>query len=314
MEEERKSLNFLEKYRDKDTRKLKQFTATQFMEMWRHYDNDGNGYIEGEELNTFLREFVSSIIPGCIGPEVVSDEMLRDTKEELLGAYDDNDDQRLEIGEMAELLPLEESFLLLFRRDNPLESSVEFMRIWKQFDKDNSGYIDGDELKAFLDYMLKENETSVPPDKLAEYTETILNLFDKNGDGKLQLSEMARLMPVRTNHLSRPLLKNASKLTKFDIDMVFRKYDTDRNGSIENEELQGFLKDLLEFTGEEYDEKRMQEMTEIILSNWDVDHDGKIGKEELRMILLEQSRTAQEDEVARQAEELERMAREAALG
>lgn len=313
MEDRRKSINFLEKYRDKDTRSLKQFTATQFMEVWRHYDNDGNGYIEGEELNAFLREFVSSIIPGCIGPEVVSDEMLRDTKEELLGAYDENDDQRIEIGEMAELLPLEESFLLLFRRDNPLDSSVEFMRIWKRFDEDNSGYIDGDELKAFLEYMLQENGQTVTPDKLAEYTDTILKLFDKNGDGKLQLSEMARLMPVRTNHLSRPLLKNASKLTKFDIDMVFRKYDTDKNGSIENEELQGFLKDLLEFTGEEYDEKRMQEMTEIILGNWDVDHDGKIGKEELRMILLEQSRTAQEDEVARRAEEMEMLAREAAM-
>ena len=31
--------------------------------------------------------------------------------------------------QLAQLLPLEESFLLLFRFDNPLESSVEFMKV-----------------------------------------------------------------------------------------------------------------------------------------------------------------------------------------
>jgi hypothetical protein len=31
--------------------------------VWNHYDTDGNGYIEGEELDGFLREFVSSVNP-----------------------------------------------------------------------------------------------------------------------------------------------------------------------------------------------------------------------------------------------------------
>ena len=30
---------------------------------------------------------------------------------------------------MAQLLPMEENFLLLFRFDNPLDSSVEFMKV-----------------------------------------------------------------------------------------------------------------------------------------------------------------------------------------
>ena len=49
---------------------------------------------------------------------------------------------------MAQLLPIEENFFLLFRIDNPLESSVEFMKLWYQYDSDKSGYIEADELKV----------------------------------------------------------------------------------------------------------------------------------------------------------------------
>ena len=32
-------------------------------QVWEHYDTDGNGFIEGDELDDFLREFVSSVYP-----------------------------------------------------------------------------------------------------------------------------------------------------------------------------------------------------------------------------------------------------------
>ena len=74
---------------------------------------------------------------------------------------------------------MEENFLLLFRFDNPLDSSVEFMKvihsfsllrhtqhallgillliisfflivkIWREYDSDGSGYIEADELKVW---------------------------------------------------------------------------------------------------------------------------------------------------------------------
>lgn len=37
---------------------------------------------------------------------------------------------------MAQLLPIEENFFLLFRIDNPLESSVEFMKVDLNMKKD----------------------------------------------------------------------------------------------------------------------------------------------------------------------------------
>lgn len=97
---------------------------------------------------------------------------------------------------------MEENFLLLFRFDNPLESSVEFMKvsysinhltdetlpivfitscfwqIWREYDSDNSGYIEADELKNFLRDLLKEAKkiNDVSEDKLIEYTDTMVSL------------------------------------------------------------------------------------------------------------------------------------------
>ena len=34
--------NFLRQFRDKDSRELQQLSAAQFMEVWEHYDDDGN--------------------------------------------------------------------------------------------------------------------------------------------------------------------------------------------------------------------------------------------------------------------------------
>lgn len=67
---------------------------------------------------------------------------------------------------------------------------------------DSSGYIDSDELKNFLrDLLLKQQSSSsgnkhrsnsINDEKLEEYTQTLLKIFDQNKDGKLQLSEMTR--------------------------------------------------------------------------------------------------------------------------
>lgn len=77
--------------------------------------------------------------------------------------------------QLAEILPTEENFLLLFRKDNPLESSVDFMKVWKQFDTDCSGYIEADELKQFIKALLNRRQgNKVTEEKLIEYTDTIV--------------------------------------------------------------------------------------------------------------------------------------------
>ncbi|CAF1665088.1 unnamed protein product [Rotaria magnacalcarata] len=204
----RKKENFLQQFRDEQSRELKQLTATQFMEIWSHYDVDGNGYIEGNELDNLLQELASSVNISDLSSELVPENVFRELKECFLDAYDDNADGRIEIGELAEILPTEENFLLLFRKDNPLESSVDFMRVWKQFDKDCSGYIEADELKLFIKTLISARKgNNASEEKLIEYTDSILQIFDTNRDGKLQFTEMTKLLPVKENFLLRPVFK-----------------------------------------------------------------------------------------------------------
>ncbi|XP_034256079.1 calbindin-32 isoform X1 [Thrips palmi] len=295
-----KATNFMRQYRDPQSRELRKLSAHQFMEVWSHYDKDGNGYIEGTELDGFLREFVSSANATDVSPEAMSDAMLLELKQCFMEAYDDNQDGKIDIRELAQLLPMEENFLLLFRFDNPLDSSVEFMKIWREYDTDGSGYIEADELKNFLRDLLKEAKINdVSEDKLIEYTDTMLQVFDANHDGRLQLSEMAKLLPVKENFLCRQIFKQgmegATKLTKDDIERVFSLYDRDNNGTIENEELRGFLKDLLELVKKDYDATDLREFEETILQGVDYNKDGKINKKELTMILLALAKHNTED-------------------
>ncbi|XP_022193256.2 calbindin-32 isoform X1 [Nilaparvata lugens] len=297
-----RATNFMRQYRDPQSRELKKLSANQFMDVWSHYDKDGNGYIEGTELDGFLREFVSSANAADVGPEAVSDAMMVELKQCFMEAYDDNQDGKIDIRELAQLLPMEENFLLLFRFDNPLESSVEFMKIWREYDTDGSGYIEADELKNFLRDLLKEAKriNDVTEDKLIEYTDTMLQVFDSNKDGRLQLSEMAKLLPVKENFLCRQVFKDgiegATKLTKDDIERVFSLYDRDNNGTIENEELRGFLKDLLELVKKDYDAQDLQEFEETILRGVDYNQSGKVNKKELTMILLALAKHNQDEE------------------
>ncbi|CAH8603423.1 unnamed protein product [Schistosoma mattheei] len=64
-----KSDNFLAQFKDINSNSLKYFTAAQFVEVWNHYDTDGNGYIEGSELDNFLREFIYSVFSEELGNE-----------------------------------------------------------------------------------------------------------------------------------------------------------------------------------------------------------------------------------------------------
>uniref|UniRef100_A0A1B0FCJ0 EF-hand domain-containing protein n=1 Tax=Glossina morsitans morsitans TaxID=37546 RepID=A0A1B0FCJ0_GLOMM len=141
-----KAHNFMRQYRDPESRELKKLSANQFMDVWAHYDKDGNGYIEGTELDGFLREFVASANATDVSPEAVTDTMLEELKSCFMEAYDDNQDGKIDIRE-----------------------------IWREYDTDNSGYIEADELKNFLRDLLKEAKkiNDVSEDKLIEYTDTM---------------------------------------------------------------------------------------------------------------------------------------------
>ncbi|XP_072925746.1 calretinin-like isoform X1 [Hemitrygon akajei] len=252
---------------------LAELTASQFLEVWKHYDADGNGYIEGKELENFIRELQRVRKGACVEIQM----------KEFMEKYDKNADGRIEMAELAQILPTEENFLLCFRQC--VRSSGEFMETWRKYDADCSGYIEANELKSFLRDLLKKANRHYDDKKLQEYTQTILKMFDANGDGKLGLSEMARLLPVQENFLLRFQDDRGSKGMKLnaeEFNAIFTFYDRDGNGYIDSQELDALLKDLYEKNKKEMDIKKMTAYKKNILS---LSHGGKLYRRELEMIL-----------------------------
>eukprot|EP00092_Neocalanus_flemingeri_P078778 GFUD01098048.1.p1 GENE.GFUD01098048.1~~GFUD01098048.1.p1 ORF type:complete len:115 (-),score=43.29 GFUD01098048.1:63-371(-) len=97
---------------------------------------------------------------------------------------------------------------------------------------------------------------------------------------------MAKLLPVKENFLTRQVFKESNNLTKEDIEKVFSLYDRDNSGEIENEELSGFLKDLLELVKNDYDTSDLADFSQTILMGCDTNKDGKVTKKELTLILM----------------------------
>lgn len=71
----------------------------------------------------------------------------------------------------------------------------------------------------------------------------------------------------------------------------------DNNGTIENEELRGFLKDLLELVKKDYDAQDLIDFEDTILRGGvGYDREGKISRKELTMILLALAKIPGQDE------------------
>uniref|UniRef100_A0A8D2ZF01 EF-hand domain-containing protein n=1 Tax=Scophthalmus maximus TaxID=52904 RepID=A0A8D2ZF01_SCOMX len=216
---------------------LAELTAAQFIDIWRHFDADGNGYIEGKELENFFKELEVARRGAGVDPTHAA---FKEKMKEFMANFDKNADGRIEMSELAQILPTEENFLLCFREF--VGSSSQFMAAWRRYDTDRSGYIESNELKGFLSDLLKKANRNYDDKKLKEYTQTILRMFDLNGDGKLGLSEMARLLPVQENFLLKFQVR--SHLTCFKLRSMRHKFIHDGNGYIDEQELDALLKDL----------------------------------------------------------------------
>ncbi|KAM6170944.1 calbindin isoform 2-T2 [Erethizon dorsatum] len=220
-------------------------TAKQFFEIWLHFDSDGSGYLEGKELQNLIQELLQA---------------------------------RKKAGLLAHVLPTEENFLLLFRCQQ-LKSCEEFMKTWRKYDTDHSGFIETEELKNFLKDLLEKANKTVDDTKLAEYTDLMLKLFDSNNDGKLELTEMARLLPVQENFL---LKFQGVKMCGKEFNKAFELYDQDGNGYIDENELDALLKDLCEKNKQDLDINNIPTYKKSIMALSD---GGKLYRTDLALIL-----------------------------
>uniref|UniRef100_A0A4W3HX07 Calbindin n=1 Tax=Callorhinchus milii TaxID=7868 RepID=A0A4W3HX07_CALMI len=220
----------------------------------------GRGYIEGRELQSFIRELQQA--RKATGSE------LSDGMKALVEKYDQSADGKIEMADLAQILPTEENFFLFFRQQ--LKSSAEFMETWRIFDADHSGFIEADELKSFLRDLLKKANRPFDEVKLEEYTQTTLKMFDSNNDGKLGLAEMARLLPDKENFLLR-----------FQVG-GYLSHEIDGNGYIDENELDALLKHLCEKNKEDLDIQNVSMYKKSIMALSD---GGKLFRKDLALIL-----------------------------
>ncbi|XP_047186358.1 secretagogin-like [Scophthalmus maximus] len=259
--------------------------AAGFLQIWQRLDMNNHGYIERKQLDDFFQHVLEKL--GNKKTEEMTDDHIRRLRERFTSAQDRSADGRLQIQELsAVMLPEEENFLLLFRREMPLDDSVEFMRIWRNYDADSSGYISALELKGFLQDLLVQHRKSIGPEKLEEYTVTMMKMFDKNKDGRLDLNDLARILSLRENFLLKFRMDACSHDDrKRDFEKIFAHYDVSKTGALEGPEVDGFVKDMMELVKPSLGGVDLDKFRKSLLGHCDINGDGKIQKNELALCL-----------------------------
>lgn len=175
---------------------------------------------------------------------------------------------------------------------NPL-SVVDFIRIWRHYDTDKSGFIETEDkedgsnefrdfVKDFLQACLGQSESAT----VEETKQHLIKTFDRNNDGKFQLSEMIQLLPVENNFMAQ---FTKSNIGEEDFDRIFQHYDQDNSGKVEGDEIDGLIRDLIcvkEEDGEDLTMEKIATMRQELLSVADLDGDGQLDKSELKHFIL----------------------------
>ncbi|XP_006182262.2 LOW QUALITY PROTEIN: secretagogin [Camelus ferus] len=257
--------------------------AAGFWQVWQHFDADEKGYIEEKELDALFYHMLIKL-----GSEdAVMEKNVQKMKQQFMATHDVSKDGRIQMKELACMfLSEDENFLLLFRQETPLDSSVEFMQIWRKYDADSSGFISAAELRNFLRDLFLHHEKAIPEAKLEEYTGTMMKIFDKNKDGLLDLNDLARILALQENFLLQFKMDACStEERKRDFEKIFAHYDVSKTGALEGPEVDGFVKDMMELVQPSISGVDLDKFREILLRHCDVNKDGKIQKSELALCL-----------------------------
>lgn len=112
----------------------------------------------------------------------------------MLRMFDANNDGKLELTELARLLPVQENFLIKFQ--GVKMCAKEFNKAFEMYDQDGNGYIDENELDALLKDLCEKNKKELDINNLATYKKSIMALSD---GGKLYRAELALILCAEEN-------------------------------------------------------------------------------------------------------------------
>ncbi|XP_028298579.1 secretagogin-like [Gouania willdenowi] len=217
--------------------------------------SEGNGSIEGNDLDDFLRHVLLKL---GIKKEEESDDGIRKLRERIKTALDASADGRLHIQE-----------------------------IWRNYDTNGSGYISAKELKGFLQDLFVQHRKWIPPEKLDWYLQRMMEMFDKNRDGRLELNHLARILALKENFLLKFRTDASSQEDRRrDFEKIFTHYDVSQTGALEGPEVDGFVKDMMELVKPSLSGGGdLERFRKTLLAHCDINKDGKIQKNELALCL-----------------------------
>ncbi|XP_063686611.1 calretinin-like [Bolinopsis microptera] len=249
-------------------------SAADFRDVWMHYDSDGNGFIEEQEINKFLSDLFEA------QGQIISKSDIAGLKQTLLECYDLNRDGKIELSEMSKILPVEENFLLKFKIQNRPLTYPNFLRIWEYYDRDNSGRLERKELESFMTDLIRTNRNiSIKEAEMDLIMNEIYSHFDGNHDKLIEQDELKLILQVPTNFLDHiELYKN---LNKQEFTEIFEHYDRDRDGFLEGEELMEIVSDMMRKVEIDLTVDQLENLVEKVVRVIDTNFDGKISKKEL---------------------------------
>lgn len=257
--------------------------AACFWQIWQRFDKEEKGYIRETELDAFFDHLLAK--SGI--EDTLMEENVKKVKEQLMTRHDVSKEGLIPMKELASMfLSEDENFLLFFRLETPLDNSVEFMQIWRKYDADSSGFISAAELCNFLRDLFLHHKKIISEAELEEYTSTMMKIFDKNKDGRLDLNDLARILALQENFLLQfKMDASSAEERKRDFEKIFAHYDVSKTGALEGPEVDGFVKDMMELVQPSISGVDLDKFREILLRHCDVNKDGKIQKSELALCL-----------------------------
>uniref|UniRef100_A0A672S7B8 Calbindin 2b n=1 Tax=Sinocyclocheilus grahami TaxID=75366 RepID=A0A672S7B8_SINGR len=200
---------------------MAELTATQFLEIWNKFDTDGNGCIEGKELEHFIRELELARKSASVDPSNAS---FKDRMKEFMQKFDENGDGKIEMSEFSIWYKIS-NMLLYFKSWQDFSSS--FRLLFKAF-VINDLFFCVKRVNLRWNCRLAMLGLSYLSSGFQPFG---LKMFDLNGDGKLGLSEMARIF-----------CSSFRMYIKLSPPPLFPKQDG--NGYIDEHELDALLRDL----------------------------------------------------------------------
>lgn len=145
--------------------------------------------------------------------------------------------------------------------------------ILKRYDATKTGMLNKDEVKNFATAALERDVTD-------EEVDLIMRIGGDTCDPQITSAELPDAMAVLTGMIDDDANDIASSLTAKDIDEKFEKYDVNKSGELEKDQLASLLKDLND--GADVPEPELT----MVLKQADVSESGAIKREELKPAIM----------------------------